>query len=188
MKQIKILIYNASLKKANFILFDEIKNNGRKHKVECTVYIQTKTSWQKVEYKNLINQIAIYPFVVNVIKSTNNRQLNFFSVNAFKKTPAEPCLTINKKPRPKRRVKELYCPTELSYEDYSYEYVTKWDSKKWNIADTGEQFLLAHCEMLIEVAIAAKQKFEIYFNVNENIKTTHIDFAKPWPTLYNPTP
>lgn len=171
MKTIKLAITNPYKKPVVFNLFED----GNKPALPVNAYTQTSNSWEALEYKKLVDQITIDPLIVNVQKSTNNRQLNFYNITMWGMKPGmEPSLTIDKKPRLTKKLNQYFtndrdlilCMTE------SMPYKTQWNPKKWNIADTQEHFLLTHNTTCIEATILPAQRFEIYFEVSERIKAT----------------
>jgi hypothetical protein len=113
----------------------------------------------KLSYKKLIEYIFHKPLLVYVWKSTNNRCLNFYNCDAIGRMYAiEPTLTINGKKRPIKR---------NGVDEYSsWEYKKKWDSKKWNIADTKELFTLSYF-LNIQVSIKKNETYEIQFKIRE---------------------
>lgn len=118
-------------------------------------------------YKQFIDTVSHKPFFVNVYKSSNNRRLDFYSYNAMGVVESlTPHLTIDGEPRPKRYF-------DFTDEDgntwQEWEYKKKWDSKKWNIADTKELFILDF-KTSIELDIRKGESFELQFKVSETHK------------------
>lgn len=116
-----------------------------------------------LKYRDLLNQMSVDPILINVVESTNNRQLDFsIGDNWGRIQMLEPSLTIKKKPRPEHKVWDGF--------GWSYEYKTAWKPKVWNIADTQEDFI-ADGREIIDLKIEPNQLFEIVFNATKRVRT-----------------
>lgn len=117
----------------------------------------------KLSYKKLIEYLFHKPLLVYVWKSTNNRCLNFYYCDAYgSMLDIEPELTIEGKKRPIRKF--TVNNGDIGYSDWDYK--RKWDSKKWNIADTKELFTLSYL-LNIQVSIKKNETYEIQFKIRE---------------------
>lgn len=148
----KVVLLNA--------LFDCGKiNGGLPDSISAKVRINKAEGFIDMDYTNILNQIIFVPLIVGFTKTTNNRQLNIFMYNRHGlKYPIEPYLTISKQPRAK-----------VKNEIGEMVWKTKWNPERWNVADTGELFILDG-KQIIELTIFPRQKFEIYFDSPERFK------------------
>lgn len=169
MKRIVLTIKNNSKKN-----YKSLELFGFKEEKDMPEGIETKLEIiengksigdKKMTYQDLVNQIKHKPCVVDVFKTTNNRRVDFYSLDVYGvRTPAEPSLTKYGNPRPERRVK---C-TDGETTWYESEYVKPWNPKVLNIADTHESFILTSY-VLITLNIKAGQEFKIHFRPSKQI-------------------
>ncbi len=122
-------------------------------------YVNDRT---KKTYNDFLELVVHQPKMASFLHTTNNRQLNIFNrLSNGGLVPRMPRLTIDKLPRPQKAIVLI----DDDDEEYTeFEYVEKWDPEKWNIADTGEQFILGG-ELLMELDILPKQEFNIFLSV-----------------------
>ncbi len=169
--KIVITIKNNSLNNQKVLLLNAMMD-GFPDGISVSIrIIHPDGSFSDKTYNTLLEYTMMVPQLVNVIKTTNNRQLDFFNYDIRRfKHPCEPGLTIDKKPRQRKQVKDYNCGDIGEGFVWVWEYSKKWNPKKWNIADTGEWFILDGKCQLIELDILQKQEFEIVLNVSERIK------------------
>jgi len=157
--KIKITIKNGDNTRRKITLFGILSehngNNGLPKNISVDVSIERgKDDWtghNTISYKDLLIQCSIEPIAISINKTTNNRQLNFCTMNAYGEiSPMIPQLTKNGKKRPAN---------------------DEWDEKVWNIADTHEIFPLDN-RVLFYLSLKPKQKFVIELDRIENIKLT----------------
>ena len=131
--------------------------------------------YTSVDYIQLLNQTLHDPMIINVVESTNNRQLDFSMGYAMGRMQMlEPSLTIDRQPRPTKDVKCVQEEDgEVIYSWVEEEYITKWNPQEWNIADTQEKFIVDGKE-IIDLHIFANQLFEISFSVTPRVDTVKI--------------
>lgn len=161
MRVVKIIIKNNSSKNHKYLeLFGFYDNvpSGIDISVELIENKKNKNVCTKLSYKQIVQQISHVPFITNVVKTTNNRLIDFVSQDAIGKiTPLMPHLTIEGKPRPK---KHFTVTDEDGHSYQEWEYKRGWNEKEWNIADTKECFLMNHCIKFI-LNLKKEQTFEI---------------------------
>ena len=170
-----INIKNNLRTKQNIVLMDSMFTNGKftKKGITGTVEIiddENKDNNRIIDYSLLVKQINIVPFIVKIEKTSNNRQIDFYTRS--KKTlqygwryqdkpylPLEPSLTKEGKARRWRY------SAKHNYEMYSPE----WNTEEWNIADTHELFVLDRM-IVFELQLKPKQQFNIVIDVEPKIK------------------
>ncbi len=145
MKKIVLTIKNNSLKNHNGVkLFHYGKAIPEGVDIKVDV-VESGKLISEITYSKLIDHIACAYEIVNVLKSTNNRRLYFWRLDAFGGMQAlEPDLEIDGTQR------EVKIGKEITFGDFSFnesdmflpEYKKQWNPKKWNIADTKEKFYL----------------------------------------------
>lgn len=114
-----------------------------------------------VTYEQFIEYIRLCPVVIQFVRSTNNRQLFFNYTDRYGGAGGlEPQLTIEGKPRPIKWMRQL----EDGHAFDISEFATKWNPKKWNIADTHEK-LIWEFGFHVELNLKKLQTFEIDFNI-----------------------
>lgn len=165
-EKIILLLKNKSNERKLFSLFSVLNLSKFNYGIPKEVSTEAFAVWQgknkKHDYESLIKNAYYLPFVVRITKTTNNRQLYFFTIDMFgSKWPIEPTLTINKHHRPQKRNKI----------EGGFDYIDKWSPDKWNIADTGEYFALDN-NNIIEIELLPKQIFEIVFKPHETKRIT----------------
>ena len=130
----------------------------------------------KPTYFDMLTQFNIIPGVVSVESTSNNRLLDFWNLDIYGGRRAmEPGLTINKKPRPEKRIKMT---NEYGDVWYEWEYKTEWNPKKWNIADTGEEFLMNNL-IRVFLKLDKKSTFELCLNIKPRVNITDIIYNGP---------
>lgn len=119
---------------------------------------------EKIAYWQLLDCIMMEALPLRVSKSTNNRQLFFHWEDAFGRSGQfEPELTIDGKKRPLKQTKVMdYGAEEPSEWHWESEYVTQWNPKRWNIADTHETPIWQFSSF-VELHIKGLQEFELEF-------------------------
>lgn len=178
MPKLTLKIKNHCSKKIRFSLFNVLYNSLNNipipKDVEITALVKNpKSKAFEVKYQDILVQIDIVPVMVNMLKSTNNRQLDFFKYDKRDlmfggKTicELEPGLTIDRKPRPVKSVKRNYVDDDGCVQKWAEnEYVKKWDPKEWNIADTKEVFILDNL-VGVNINLLSLQEFELILNVH----------------------
>lgn len=151
-KEILITVFNKSNKKCDvellcFIFNSNKPNNGLPKDVSVSVLItEDDKPIKEIEYGEFLKHSTHQPTALQVIESTDNRRISFFKWTLYGEIcPIVPQIT----------------PKGLSYYlDGGY----KWDSKKHNIADTQEGFIMDGKE-IIYLTINPKESFELRFNV-----------------------
>ncbi len=170
--EIIIKIKSNNNHKQKLVLLNAMVNNPEPPPgTLISVRINRPDGFVDIKYNQLMARSVFIPTIVNVIKTTNNRQLEFFTMDfRGRKSAMEPQLTIDRKPRPYKKVKYSHTDSDGHTDTwYEREYLTKWNPKIWNISDTGEQFIMDGKE-IIELDILPLQEFEIVLAVKENIK------------------
>jgi len=166
MRVIKLIIKNNSsknYKSLEILGFSDELPNGVNISCELIESKKLKKTTTKLPYKKIIHQISYVPFVTNIIKTTNNRLIDFISQDAIGRiTDLVPQLTIKGKPRPK---KYFTITDDDGYKYKDWDYKKQWDSKKWNIADTKERFFMNQCIKFI-LNLKKEQTFEIELLLN----------------------
>ncbi len=165
--QMKILItlQNNNAEKTevslfNFMHYHEQPNNGISKNVTLEFKIEyldnKKPFYLSRSYKEIADQILQNPVMVKVISTTDNRALHFRCFDHRGTIhPITPQKTLS---------------GEMHYEVVHY----CWDSEKWNLADTEEEFYL-DMKNFIDVSLLPLYKFTIELDV------VHISFVKNIP-------
>lgn len=176
---LKIVIENFSKKHKTFKLFEHSAQDCME------AVIQVGQRQHKIEYNKIVDQFAVQPSIAYVFKSTNNRQLNFYTINMFQgKVYFEPQFEIingmafGNVIQLRQRIK-----SNEPHEEWKYK--RKWNPKKWNIADTKEYFLTAANKFLIEVRLKPLQKFEISFYLKKQSRDERLELAKQAALFFN---
>ncbi len=177
--EIILKISSGSTKKSKISLLNAwrsmyLPNFGLPSGIHVTVCIQkSNREFHYVEYEKLLQMLSYTPNMVNFETTTNNRQLSIFAIDAVgHKNDFEPSLTIDKKPRPEKRIKTYTSDDEDDWW-YEHEYIKEWNPKEWNIADTGESFILDNT-VEIKLDLLPKQDFTIAIKVRKKIKINDI--------------
>lgn len=153
--KLTIEIQSHSEKKKKIELFNSVmnynkKNNGLPKDISIHAIVEKGKHKQVRKYNELLEYIEYQPIPVSILKTTNNRQLNFYTLQldgtGF---PLIPSTTHDGEPILQR-------------------YTTKWNYKKWNIADTHDLFIINRC-VFINLSVEPLQLFSIEFNVIEAI-------------------
>lgn len=166
MRVIKLIIKNNSsknYKNLEILGFSDELPNGVNISCELIESKKLKKTTTKLPYKKIIHQISYVPFVTNIIKTTNNRLIDFISQDAIGRiTELMPYLTIDGKARPKRYFKV----TDIDGFTYTdWDFKKQWNRKEWNIADTKESFAMNQCVKFI-LNLKKQQTFEIELLLN----------------------
>ncbi len=153
---IQILLTNDSKFTRTVTIFDAIAQNNEKKEFEqaCAqlrISIAVSITDENGKFKGhrdyweLMRHCIHTPVKARVTDTTNNRKINFFIRNPFfgEPTPFVPQLDKNKKRRTSRSV---------------------WDSKQWNIADTGEFFIL-DALFLAHITLDILSSFELVLEI-----------------------
>lgn len=168
MMQIILKIKNSNKKSLMMNLLGAMRapmadNCGLPKGITIEGFFHDESGITGLKYRDLLNQMSVDPILISVVKSTNNRQLDFsIGDNWGRIQMLEPSLTIKKKPRPEHKVWDGF--------SWSYEYKTAWKPKVWNIADTQEDFI-ADGREIIDLKIEPNQLFEIVFNATKRVRT-----------------
>ncbi len=130
-------------------------NLGIPKKVSIKVWVRKGGDFreieQKIEYKDLLSQTSIEAIAVSIISTTNNRRLDFYTINAYGEfKPIIPQISKNGKRRPTN---------------------DEWNEKTWNIADTKEYFFIDGKEIIF-THLAPKQKYRIELKVEDRISVS----------------
>lgn len=178
-----INIKNSTSKARKLILLNGLVDSKHKlpkgitGKVDFITYDSKKNSCTNTyDYYKLVEQLEYTPYCVKIFHTSNNRQIDFYTHLIQRlmmgvepsSVPLEPGLTKEGNKR-----KERY-----SDKTNNYEYSPKWDSKKWNIADTKEIFILDN-KIFFELKIKPKQKFRIIIDVEPKINIITGSYTGP---------
>jgi len=146
-KEQSIMLFNASniYTSRNFGIPDGVVITG--------VYDLLEPLKAPMSYGMFLSSIIVAPTPIRINSSTNNRQLAFYKhyFDKPQREPMEPGLTKAGKQRSINHGIEQVRPGVLLYTCKGYRI--KWNPKKWNIADTHEDFIMDigfQCELLLK--------------------------------------
>ena len=107
-------------------------------------------------YEFVLRNFFISNFPLCFISSPNNRQLNFGRIDIWGfPHPIQPQKNIDGTKREKYKGKEIKLGSDIIFEGDMYDnyFTEKWDSEKWNIADTHEPAIwtpMSYVDVLIK--------------------------------------
>lgn len=156
-KVLTLTVKNGTNKRQQVSLFNILTNL---HKPNYGLPQGVTFDIDKTDYGRLLLYINPSNILAKIRRCTNPRQLDFTTTSILGVTrPLMPHLTKQGYHRPQVYVAAVD----------GYEYKTPWDPKKWNIADSGEGFML-NVGLCIMLDLKRAQTFTISMDIIDPAK------------------